>query len=63
MYECVVTFLDAIISLIEYQHLHLDDERWNWDKETKVKALGMKSSLSCFQSIAVFKVTKKFVLK
>lgn len=58
MYECFVTFLDAIISPSEYQELLLNDESWNWDRETKVKAQGLKSSLSSFHCIAVFMITK-----
>ena len=58
MYVCFVTFLDAIVTPSDYQNLLLEDETWNWDRETKVKAQGLKSSLSSFQSIAVFIITK-----
>ncbi len=62
MYECFVTFLDAIISPGEYQNLLLDDdENWNWDRETKIKAQGLKSSLSSFQCVAVFIITKNIL--
>ena len=61
MYESFVNFLDATISPTDYQKLLVDDESWNWDRETKVKAQGLKSSLSCFQSNAVFVVTKMYL--
>ena len=31
---------------------------WNWDRETKTKAQGLKASLSSFQMITVFVTTK-----
>lgn len=58
MYEAVVTFLDAIISPHEYPDLASQDGNWNWDRDTKVKAQGLKASLSSFQTIAVFIITK-----
>jgi hypothetical protein len=38
MYECFFTFLDAIVTPGDYQNLLLDDETWNWDRETVAKA-------------------------
>jgi hypothetical protein len=61
MYECFVTFLDAIVTPGDYQNLLLDDETWNWDRETVAKEQGLKSSLSSFQSIAVFIITKNIL--
>ncbi len=61
MYVCFVTFLDAIVAPSDYQNLLEKDETWNWDKETKAKAQGLKSCLSSFQSIAVF-ITAKNIL-
>ena len=56
MYETYVTFLDAIILPHEYQELSSGD--WNWDREKKTKAQGLKASLSSFQMITVFVTTK-----
>ena len=40
IYEVLVTFLDAILSPHDYSQLSSTDGRWNWDKETRVKAQG-----------------------
>ena len=61
MYVCFVTFLDAIITPSNYPDLLQDGESWNWDRETKTKAQGLKSSLSSFQTIAVFITTKNIL--
>ena len=58
MYEPLITFLDAIVSPHEYPELKSSDGSWNWDKDTKIKAQGLKASLSSFQTIAVFLITK-----
>ena len=50
---CCVTLLDAILSPDDHS-APLDDD-WKWDKETKVRSHGQKSS---FQTIASFIVTK-----
>ena len=36
-----------------------DGNDWNWDGDTKVRAQGLKASLSSFQTIAAFIITKK----
>jgi hypothetical protein len=61
MYEVLVTFLDAIMLPHEYPYLASSDGSWNWDTETKVKAQGLKASLSSFQTIAVFIITKNIL--
>ena len=61
MYVYFVTFLDAIITPSDYPDLLQDGETWNWDRETKSKAQGLKSSLSLFQTIAVFITTKNIL--
>ena len=61
MYVTFVTFLDAIISPHEYPDLPSENDGWNWDEDTKMKAQGMKASQSSFQTIAVF-ITMKNVL-
>ena len=61
MCVCFVTFLDAIITPSDYPDLLQDGESWNWDRETKTKAQGLKSSLSSFQTIAVFITTKNIL--
>ena len=58
MYETLVTFLDAIISPHEYPALISPDERWNWDRDTCVKAQGLKAALTSFQTLSVFIITK-----
>ena len=58
MYETLVTFLDAIVSPHEYPDLASQDGSWNWDRDTKVKEQGLKTSLSSFQNITVFIITK-----
>ena len=61
MYVCFVTFLDDIITPSDYPDFLKDGESWNWDRETKTKAQGLKSSLSSFQTIAVFITTKNIL--
>ena len=58
MYETLVTLLAAIVSPHEYPDLASQDGSWNWDRDTKVKAQGLKTSLSSFQNITVFIITK-----
>ena len=58
MYEAFVTFLDAILSPDDYPQLASSDGRWNWDKDTRVKAQGLKAALCSFQTIAVFFISK-----
>ena len=58
MYETLVTFLDAIVSPHEYPDLASQDGSWNWDRDTKVKAEGLKISISSFQNITLFIITK-----
>ncbi len=48
--------LDAIE--LPSHHSKLSDKNWNWDGETRVKAQGLKASLSSFQTLAVFSITK-----
>ena len=54
MYETLVTSLDAIISPHEYLALISPDESWNWDRDTCVKAQGLKAALTSFQTLSVF---------
>ena len=61
MYVVLVTFLDAIISPYEYPELVSSAGSWDWDRDTVVKARGMRSALSSFQTIAVFIVTKNIL--
>ena len=58
MYVALVTFLDVIVSPQDYEDLDSTEGSWNWDKDTKVKAQGLKAALSSFQTIAVFVITK-----
>lgn len=58
LYEPLITFLDAIISPKEYPQLETSDGSWNWDKETRIRAQGLKASLSSFQMMLVFLITK-----
>ena len=58
LYEPLITFLDAIISPREYPQLETSDGSWNWDTETRTRAQGLKASLSSFQMISVFLITK-----
>ena len=50
--------LDAILPSNDHPALLDDDEDWKWDKETKVRSQGFKSSFCSFQTIAAFIVTK-----
>ena len=58
MYEALITFLDAILCPHDYPQLASPDGSWNWDSDTRVKAQGLKASLSSFQTLAVFLITK-----
>ena len=58
MYEALITFLDAILCPHDYPQLASPDGSWNWDSDTGVKAQGLKTSLSSFQILAVFLITK-----
>ena len=35
------------------------DGGWNWDRDTRVKAQGLKAALCSFQTVAVFVITKQ----
>ena len=61
LYEPLITFLDAILSPNEYPQLALSDGSWNWDNETKVRAQGLKATLSSFQTISTFIITKNIL--
>ena len=61
MYVVLVTFLDAIITPHEYPELVSSAGSWDWDRDTIVKAQGMKSALSSFQTIAVFIITENIL--
>ena len=61
MYVVLVTFLDAIISPHEYPELASSSGSWDWDRDTIVKAQGMKSALSSFHTISVFIITKNIL--
>ena len=37
------------------------DGSWSWDRETKVKAQGLKAALTSFQTLAVFLITKNIL--
>ena len=58
LYEPLTTFLDAIVSPNAYPQLVSSDGAWNWDNETKVRAQGLKATLSSFQTISTFLITK-----
>ena len=58
LYEPLNTFLDAILSPHDYPELVSSCGSWNWDSETRIKAQGLKSSLSSFLTIATFIITK-----
>ena len=58
MYEALITFLDAILNPHDYPQLASPEGNWNWDSDTRVKAQGLKASLSSFQTLAVFLITK-----
>ena len=63
MYEALVTFLDAILSPPDYPDLESEsaDGSWNWDRDTRVKAQGLKAALCSFQTVAVFTITKNIL--
>ena len=58
LYEPLITFWDAILSPHDYSELLSSEGSWNWDSKTRVKAQGLKASLSSFQNVAVFLITK-----
>ena len=58
LYEPLITLLDAILSPHEYPQLVSSDGCWNWDNETRIKAQGLKASLSSFLAISTFIITK-----
>ena len=62
LYEPLITFLDAIVSPNDYPQLESSDSSWNWDRETKIRAQGLKASLSSFNTISVFIVFTKNIL-
>ena len=55
LYESVVMFLDSIVSANDYPELLSTAGKWDWDRETRVRAQGLKASL---QTIATFIITK-----
>jgi len=61
MYEAIITFLGAIMSTHEYPELTSSTGNWNSDKDTIVKAQGLKASLLSFQTVAVFITTKNIL--
>ena len=63
LYEALTTYLDAIAYPNPYPQLVCSDCAWNWDKETKVRAQGLKATLSSFQTISTFLITKKILGK
>ena len=60
LYETFISYLDAMISPHQYPEFSPvgSDHSWNWDRDTKLRAQGLKASLSSFQTIAVFLITK-----
>ena len=54
-YELFITFLDVIVSPNDYPQLESSDGSWNWDRETKIRAQGLKTSLSLLNTISVTK--------
>ena len=60
LYEPLITFLDAILFPSHYPELLSlsDGGSWNWDKDTAVKAQGLKAALTSFETIATFVITK-----
>ena len=61
LYEPLTTFLDAIVSPNAYPQLVSSDGAWNWDNETKVRAQVLKATLSSFQTISTFLITKNIL--
>ena len=57
LYEYVVTCLDSIISPHNYADL-LQDDVWQWDKETRTKAGGLKTSLCSPMNVTALLVMK-----
>ena len=60
LYETFISYLDTMISPHQYPELSPvgSDHSRNWDRDTKLRAQGLKASLSSFQTIAVFFITK-----
>ena len=52
LYESVVMFLDSIVSANE---LLSTAGKWDWDRETRVRAQGLKASLQSFQTFIITK--------
>ena len=61
LYESVVIFLDSIVSPNEYPDLLSAAGKWDWDRETRVRAEGLKASLQSFQTIVTFIITKNIL--
>ena len=61
LYEVLVTFLEAVVSPHEFPDLASSDGSWNWDKDTRTKAQGLKVSLCSFQTLSVFITTKSIL--
>ena len=59
-YKAFIT-LDGILSPDEYPQLASLDGSWNWYRDTRVKAQGLKAALCSFQTIAVFLITKNIL--
>ena len=50
--------MTSTVSQNEYPDFVTSNDNWNWDRESLTKAHGLKASLSSFQTIAVFIITK-----
>ena len=61
MYEALVTFLETIVSPHDFPDLASSDGSWDWVRDTKVKAQGLKAALCSFQTFAVFMTTKNIL--
>ena len=61
LYESVVIFLDSNVSPNDYPDLLSAAGKWDWDRETRVRAEGLKASLQSFQTIATFIITKNIL--
>ena len=61
MYGALVTFLEAVVSPHDFPDLASSERNWNWDRDTKVKAQGLKAALCFFQTLAVFMTTKNIL--
>ena len=55
LYQPFITFLDVIVSPNDCPQLESSDGSWNWDRETKIIAEGLKASLYLFNTISATK--------